>query len=183
VTRVVAGSRGGRRLVVPPGSGTRPTSDRAREALFNTLDGLLDLTGAAVLDLYAGSGALGLEALSRGAAEALFVESDRRAVQAIRANLAAFGLTATVRAVPVARAIAATPPRAYDVAFLDPPYALATADLSAVCATVAAGWLAPGGVLVVERSARDPEWAWPGEITAVKSRSYGEATLWYGRRP
>src|ERR1051326_2543069 len=92
MTRISAGSAGGRRLAVPPGRGTRPTSDRAREGVFLTLDSLLGLAGARVADLYAGSGAVGLEALSRGAASALLVESDPKAVRTIRANVQSLGL-------------------------------------------------------------------------------------------
>lgn len=183
MTRIVAGSAGGRRIAVPPGTGTRPTSDRAREALFNTLDGLVGLDGAAVLDLYAGSGALGLEALSRGATNAVFVESRRAAVATIRANLEALGFAADVRQAPVARALAGSPDRSYDVVFADPPYSLGADELRAAIDAVAARWLAAGGVAVVERSSREPDWSWPGGVEAVKSRRYGEAALWYGRRP
>src|SRR5687768_3755169 len=92
MTRIIAGSAGGRRLTVPPGRGTRPTSDRAREGIFLTLDSLYGLHGARVMDLYAGSGAIGLEALSRGAAEAMLVESDPKAVRTIKANIQSLGL-------------------------------------------------------------------------------------------
>jgi 16S rRNA (guanine966-N2)-methyltransferase len=187
VTRIVGGGAGGRRLAVPPGSGTRPTADQAREGLFNTLAALLDLSGAAVLDLYAGSGAIGLEALSRGADRALFVESDPRAARTIRANAARLDATgARVLADRVERVLAAPPaPGAgYDLVFADPPYATADAEVDRMLASLAdRGWLADGAVLVVERARRSPAPNWPTGVAAVKSRRYGEAVLWYGRRP
>jgi len=119
VTRIVAGTAGGRRLEVPP-SGTRPTSDRVREALFSALEAAVGLDGARVLDLYAGSGALGLEALSRGAASCLFVEQDRAALDALRANIAKLGARADVRAQSV---LALGPaPAPLDLILMDPPY-------------------------------------------------------------
>src|SRR5512135_696597 len=129
MTRVVAGTAGGRRLAVPRGQSTRPTSDRAREGLFSALESMLGgLAGARVLDLYAGSGAVGLEAASRGAVAVLLVESDRRALEAVRANVAALGLPGTqVRGDTVERVAAVPNPGApYDLAFLDPPYAVDT---------------------------------------------------------
>lgn len=184
MTRIVGGQARGRRLAVPP-RGTRPTSERAREALFNTLRGELDLTGARVLDLYAGSGAVGLEALSRGAKAAVFVESDRRAAAVLAGNVSTVGLAgATVHRCPASTflsAVGAAEP--FDLVFLDPPYAVSGAAIAAVLATLAEDrWLLPGGLVVVERSWRDPEPAWPSEIKAIKQRRYGEGCLWYGRR-
>ncbi|MFZ5851807.1 MAG: 16S rRNA (guanine(966)-N(2))-methyltransferase RsmD [Actinomycetota bacterium] len=185
MTRVVGGTRGGRRLVVPPGGGTRPTSDRAREGLFSTVAAVRgDLSGARVLDLYAGSGAVGLEALSRGAAHALLVEAAPRAARVARANAAALALPgAQVRAMPVARLVSGPPPGpAYDLVFLDPPYDLAGDELARVLADlVAHGWVAPGGLVVVERASRDAPPPWPPGVVADRARRYGEATLWYGR--
>ena len=187
MTRIVGGGAGGRRLAVPPGSGTRPTADQAREGLFNTLAGLLDLSGAAVLDLYAGSGAIGLEALSRGADRALFVESDPRAARTIRANAARLDVPgARVLADRVERVLAAPPiaGAAYDVVFADPPYATADDEVDRMLADlVDRGWLADGAVLIVERGRRSPAPNWPTGVAPVKSRRYGEAVLWYGRRP
>jgi 16S rRNA (guanine966-N2)-methyltransferase len=185
MTRVVAGAARGRRLAVPPGRGTRPTADRTREALFSTLESELgSLAGRRVADLYAGSGAVGIEALSRGAAHCLLVESDQRAVRTLRENVALVGLPgAQVVSGRVERMVgrAATGP-AYDLVFLDPPYELADDDLRAVlAAAVANGWLATGALVAVERATRGGEWAWPPGIRALRSRRYGEATLWYGR--
>jgi 16S rRNA (guanine966-N2)-methyltransferase len=181
VTRVVGGLARGRRLATPAGRRTRPTSDRAREGLFDTLQSLLELAGARVLDLYAGSGAVGLEALSRGASHALLVDDDPHAVRTLRANAAALGLEgAQVRAAPVERVLAAAPPVPYDLAFLDPPYAVPVEGMLAALVTY--HWLRAGAVCVVERSSRGPGPHWPPGITPVRARRYGEATLWYGLR-
>jgi len=186
VSRIVAGTLGGRRLAVPAGSGTRPTSDRVREALFSTLDSLTDLRGARFLDLYAGSGAVGLEALSRGAAEVLLVEGDPRAARVLRGNLAALAAEPAARLVAgkVATVLAAGPPGpGYDIVFADPPYAAPDAEISAVLRALAdGGWLADEAVVVLERATRSGEPGWVPSITAVRSRRYGETTLWYGRR-
>lgn len=164
---------------------TRPTSERAREALFNTLRGELDLAGARVLDLYAGSGAVGLEALSRGAQAAVFVESDRRAATVLQENIAALRLEgATVHrclAATFLSAVGAAEP--FDLVFIDPPYAVTTAAVSnLLTALVSDRWLVPDAVVVLERSWREAEPPWPNEIKAIKQRRYGEGCLWYGRR-
>jgi 16S rRNA (guanine(966)-N(2))-methyltransferase RsmD len=184
VTRIVAGELGGRRLVVPPGRGTRPTSDRVREALFSALGAMLELPGARMADLYAGSGALGFEALSRGCAHALFVESDPRAVATLRRNIAALGVGGSARLAggPVERVLAEPPAEPYDLVVADPPYAVAGEKLTAVLAALAAGWLADDAVVVLERATRSGEPAWVPGISPVRSRRYGETTLWYGRR-
>jgi 16S rRNA (guanine966-N2)-methyltransferase len=183
VTRIVAGLAGGRSLRVPAGTATRPTGDRAREGLFSTLGSLVgDLAGLRFLDLYAGSGAVGLEALSRGAGHVLFVESSPKAAKVLLANATALGLAgATVRAEPVARVLAAPAPAPYDVVFADPPYGLAADELSAALArALAGGWTAAGTVLAVERASRDAPWRWPAGIEPLRSRRYGDAMLWYG---
>jgi len=179
----VAGAAGGRRLAVPPGRNTRPTSDRTREALFSALAALTDLDGARVLDLYAGSGAVGLEALSRGAAHALLVEADPRAARVLRDNASTLSLAgAQVRADRVERLAEDTPDAPYDVVFADPPYALAADELAAVLSNLAEhGWFARDAVVVVERASRDPEWLWPKPLVPLRTRRYGEGTLWYGR--
>jgi 16S rRNA (guanine966-N2)-methyltransferase len=185
MSRIVAGVLGGRRLVTPPGRGTRPTSDRVREALFSSLETMLDLDGARVLDLYAGSGAVGLEAASRGASHVLLVESDPRAVRIARDNVATLGVGDRVRVSPakVEQVVAGRPDQAYDLVFADPPYSMPAAVIDAMLAGLAEhGWLAEGAVVVVERSSRDAPVAWVPGITAERGRRYGETTLWYGRR-
>ena len=184
MTRVIAGLAGGRRLQVPP-SGVRPTGDKARGGLFNSLGSLVDLEGAAVLDLYAGSGALGLEALSRGATTAVFVESAPRVLPVLKANVAAVGLPgARVVAGSVPTVLAGPAPQAFDVVLADPPYAVPAQEVHDVLRALVAGeWLAPGGVVVVERPSREQEWEWPTPLRALRERRYGEAVLRYGRRP
>jgi 16S rRNA (guanine966-N2)-methyltransferase len=173
--RVVAGRFGGRRLVAPPGRATRPTSDRVREALFSTL-GPID--GARVLDLFAGSGALGIEALSRGAASAVLVERDPRAATVIRANLDALGLAepdAVVFAGPARAALrsASAGGDTYDLIFLDPPYRSAPElgrELSAALEPLLAG----GGRVVAESDRRAPlELSLP----LVHERRYGDTLI------
>ncbi|MGW2596767.1 16S rRNA (guanine(966)-N(2))-methyltransferase RsmD [Streptomyces klenkii] len=185
MTRVIAGTAGGRRLAVPPGTGTRPTSDRAREGLFSTLESLLGtLHGTRVLDLYGGSGAVGLEALSRGAAHVLLVESDARAVRTIRENVRTLGLPgAEVRAGKAEQTVAGPAPAApYDVVFLDPPYAVTDEALREILLTLrTGGWLADDALVTVERSTRGGEFPWPDGFEALRARRYGEGTLWYGR--
>lgn len=184
--RIVAGSLGGRTLVVPP-KGTRPTSDRVREAIFSRLDHLGILDDARVLDLYAGSGALGLEALSRGARHVTLVDSARPAVTAARANVAALGAGSHVRVVaePVERhtaALAAGPPSPdpLDLVLLDPPYDVSDDALAGVLAGLAApGVLAADAVVVVERSARSPEPVWPDGLEAFGAKTYGETAVYY----
>ncbi|MCU1588864.1 MAG: methyltransferase [Frankiales bacterium] len=179
MTRIIAGEARGRRLQVPIGDVTRPTSDRAREGLFSSLQSLGDVDGARVLDLFAGSGALGLEALSRGAVSATFVEDDPAALNAIRDNVATVNLPGA-HVVPMKAEVflAAAPEPRYDVAFLDPPYDV---DVVPVLAALVP-WLAPDAVVAVERGTRGPELAWPDGLRAERSRRYGEATLWYGSR-
>ena len=184
MTRLIAGTAGGRRLKVPP-SGVRPTGDRAREGLFNSLGTLVDLDGAAVLDLYAGSGALGLEALSRGAAEVVFVESGPRVLPVLRANLAAVGLPGgRVVAGSVPTVVAGPAPTAFDIVLADPPYSTPVDEVVAVLESLVRGeWLAPGAVVVVERSSREEPFEWPTPLAALRERRYGEAALRYGRHP
>jgi 16S rRNA (guanine966-N2)-methyltransferase len=184
MTRVIAGEAGGRRLAVPPGTTTRPTSDRGREGLFaSLLSELGTFDGRRVLDLYAGSGALGLEALSRGAGRVLLVESDARAATVIKANVAAVGMPgATVAVDRVERLLSRAPAAAggYDVVLADPPYALAEAALIRVLTLLEGGWLADGALVVIERATRSGPLDWPPGYVPSKSRRYGEATFWYG---
>jgi 16S rRNA (guanine966-N2)-methyltransferase len=184
VTRVIAGAAGGRRLATTVGRTTRPTSDRTREGLFATVTAVLGrLDGAAVLDLYAGSGAVGLEALSRGASDVLLVESDGKAARAIQQNIAAVGLPgARLVTDKVERVVGRRPdgpPR--DFVFADPPYAVSDGELSRVLvALLANGWLVPGALIALERSTRSGPPTWPPGYVPDRSRRYGEATLWYG---
>jgi len=184
VTRIVGGVAKGRRLAVPA-RGTRPTSDRAREALFNSLGGLLDVQGARVLDLFAGSGAVGLEALSRGAAAVTFVESDRGACEVLRHNIETVGLPGTDlhRRQAATFLVAGGADEPFDLVFADPPYAFGEQPLGVLLGILAEPpWLSSDAVVVVERSARGPEPQWPEGIEAVKQKRYGEGVLWYGRR-
>jgi 16S rRNA (guanine966-N2)-methyltransferase len=177
----VAGSAGGRRLAVPQ-KGTRPTSDRVREALFSAVQSAFDLDGARVLDLYAGTGALGLEALSRGAASAVFVESAPGALAVLRKNLATVGLPGVVRPGKVATVLAAGSPEPYDLVLADPPYA--AEDLGhELSLLVSGGWLAPGALVIVERSRRAADLAWPEPLSPMKVRHYGETSLHWARLP
>jgi 16S rRNA (guanine966-N2)-methyltransferase len=184
VTRIVGGVAKGRRLSVP-NRGTRPTSERAREALFNSLRAHLDIEGAHVLDLFAGTGAVGLEALSRGAAEVVLVDSDRAAGEVVRRNIDAVALPgATLVRRPAASHLAgAAPQRPFDLVFADPPYAYGDEQLTDLLAALAApGWLADDAMVVVERAARSAGPRWPAGIALVTQRRYGEGQLWYGRR-
>jgi 16S rRNA (guanine966-N2)-methyltransferase len=222
VARVIAGEAGGRRLAVPDGRATRPTSDRAREGLFGTVASIVGpLTGTRMLDLYAGSGAVGLEALSRGAEHVLLVESGARATAVIRQNIEVIGLPgATLIADRVERVLARGPeqtPRVrdqaapgpeqtpapdgdrpegaqdfrerpgsgrFDVAFADPPYAMADAEISRVLSLLAdEGWLAPEALVIVERATRSGPVRWPDGFVPDRARKYGEATFWYGLAP
>lgn len=183
--RVIAGAAGGRRLSVPPGNGTRPTSDRAREGLFSSWEARLgSWEGVRLLDLYGGSGAVALEALSRGAAGALIVEADARAVRTIRENLSTLGLRgAEVRHGKVRQLLAGPAPTSpFDVAFLDPPYAVTNDDLREILVTLREeGWLSAAALITVERGTRDGEFPWPVGYEGLRSRRYGEGTFWYGR--
>lgn len=183
MTRIIGGSAGGRRLKTPPGEGTRPTSDRVREALFSALESQLgSLGGRTFLDLYAGSGAVALEALSRGAQAATAVESDRRVARLISANAAELGMQVTVIARPVEKVAAETAPEAFDVVFADPPYRLGEDELASTLADLdARGWVAPGSLVIVERSARSPQPGWPAGWETLRERRYGETVLWYVR--
>ncbi len=194
MTRIVGGAAGGRRLRVPP-AGTRPTSDRVREAVFSTLTARLgSWAGLHVLDGYAGSGALGLEAASRGSAHVLLVERDRRAAVVCHANAALFAPAVhPAPRVDVAvvtadiRRLSAEPPQPpaqppYGLVLLDPPYLVPAAEVRAVLDGLQRNdWLTADAMVVVERSARDPEPVWPTEFESLDVRRYGETAVWYGR--
>ncbi|HEX3004087.1 MAG TPA: 16S rRNA (guanine(966)-N(2))-methyltransferase RsmD [Angustibacter sp.] len=184
MTRIIAGSAGGRRLQVPAGRDTRPTSDRVREALFSRLDHEGWLDGARVLDLYAGSGALGLEAASRGAAEVVLVESGRVAAATIRRNVAALGLPgARVAEAKVERWLDRPADVVFDVVLADPPYPVTDDAVDTVLRVlVEHGWLADQALVVVERASRSRAPHWPAPLEAVADRAYGETRLWFAER-
>ena len=183
MTRIIGGTAGGRRLQTQRGPLTRPTSDRVREALFSTIESWCgSLSGLRFLDLYAGSGAVGLEAWSRGAGVVTLVEQDRRASGLIRDNARSLGFrTAAVVNASVATTLRRTPAAPYDLAFLDPPYRLASDavedDLQALHDF---HWLVPGALVAVERSARTAAPHFPEGFEEVRERRYGETSLWYG---
>lgn len=155
-----------------------------REALFNVLSARMELNGISVLDLYAGSGALGLEALSRGASSALFVESDRGAAEAVAANIAALGLAgATLRRAPVSSVLAGGAESPVDLVLADPPYDAAAAEIDTVLLLlVSGGWAGPGTVVIVERAASSPAVSWPDGFTPWPSRRYGDTRLQLAER-
>lgn len=169
---------------VPPGTNTRPTSDRVREALFSSVESAMgSLDGRRVLDLFAGSGALGLEAVSRGAGSAVMIEKDARAAATIRANVAELGI-AGVRVVhnSVERVLAGSVPGdPFDLVLADPPYDLASSRLVDLLKLLAAGWLGADALVVVERDRRSESLTWPTGIESLRERRYGETMLWYGR--
>ncbi|WP_136709436.1 16S rRNA (guanine(966)-N(2))-methyltransferase RsmD [Agromyces sp. H66] len=185
MTRIIAGAAGSLTLAVPR-SGTRPTSDRVREAIFSALEARDAIEGAAVLDLYAGSGALGLEAASRGAAEAVLVERAKGAADVCRRNADAVGRA--LRGSPTRVRVVARPVASYlesavgdfDLVFIDPPYESGERALAHDLALLAP-LLARDAVVVVERSSRSPEPAWPEGIVPERRRDYGETTLWWAR--
>jgi 16S rRNA (guanine966-N2)-methyltransferase len=183
MTRIIGGSAGGRRITAPSGQQTRPTTDRVREALFSSIEAWCgSLQGLRFLDLYAGSGAVGLEAWSRGAGVVTLVESDRRTARLIGDNARVLGFAkADVVGGSVAATLARPPSAPYDVAFLDPPYPLEEDQLARdLLGLDEQGWLVPGAMVVLERSSRSPEPGWPPGIAGERSKRYGETTLWYG---
>lgn len=187
MSRIIAGSRGGRRITMPPGDRTRPTTDRVREALFSALAAWAGtasappeeaLAGLAFADLYAGSGAVGLEAASRGAGPVLLVEGNARTARLTGRNAAALGLDVRVHPGRVETLVRTPRSQVFDVAFLDPPYELAADAVNAVLTGLAGqGWLAEDGLVVVERSRRGADLAWPAAVGQTWTRSYGETVL------
>lgn len=185
MTRIIGGIAGGRRIETPKGSATRPTSDRVREALFSAVESRFgSLHGLAVLDLYAGSGAIALEAASRGAERVTAVESDWATADVIERNAAATDLKVTVAQQKVDRFLAGPESRRVDLVFLDPPYPLTELDLARdLQSLVDDGWLEQDALVVVERSSRSPEPVWPAGLEPLKGKrrqkKYGETTLWF----
>jgi len=184
MSRIIAGSRKGHRLVIPTGDATRPTSDRVREAAFGVLASELGragdpsamLAGLAFLDLFAGSGAVALEAASRGAARVVAVEHDRRAAEVIRRNVSVTGLPVKVVAAKVERYLAGESV-GFDVCWLDPPYKLSNQAVGGILERLAQAWLTPRAVVVVERASRGETFEWPARLGDRWERRYGETTL------
>lgn len=187
MSRIIAGSARGRRLRTPPGESTRPTADRVREALYSALESQLGgLEGTRVLDLYAGSGAVGLEAASRGAAGVVLVEQAHAVAGIIRANVSMLGFAGVEVVVAPALRYAEGAPRPgaepFDVVFADPPYDVSTAEVGSVLdGLVRTGRLTPDAVVVVERARRGEAWTWPDGLVGVRDKRYGDTMLWYGR--
>lgn len=185
VTRIISGAAGSLRLEVPK-AGTRPTSDRVREAIFSTLDSWDLVRDSRVLDLYAGSGALGLEAASRGASSVVLVEKHPQAAQVAQRNArtVAAAFRGDAPEIEVARQSVqsylegADPLRPFDVALLDPPYDLGEVELAA-CLAALTRLLAGGAAVMVERSSRSPEPVWPEGLERIREKRYGETALWW----
>lgn len=181
--RIIAGAARGRRLAVPP-SGVRPTTDRVRESLFSTLTSIIDdWADLAVLDLFAGSGSLGLEALSRGARSVCLVERDRRTAEILERNIAAVGLPgATLLRRDAAHLAASALVEEAGLVFADPPYDVPAPDVASLLSALrGAGWIRHDALVVVERPSRDRRSPWPDGWAEVRCREYGETALWYGR--
>ncbi|SDH15492.1 16S rRNA (guanine(966)-N(2))-methyltransferase RsmD [Microbacterium pygmaeum] len=184
MTRIISGRAGSIPLEVPD-AGTRPTSDRVRESLFGALESVEALRGAVVLDLYAGSGALGLEAVSRGAASADLVERSPRAAAVVERNAARVGRSVgRDRAIRVHRAAVAAylggPRGPFDLVFVDPPYDIGEAELSETLRLLTAS-LRSDALVVIERASRSPEPALPAELEHLRNKRYGDTTLWWAR--
>lgn len=170
-----------------PKHGTRPTSDRVREALFSAIEARDAVDGARVLDLYAGSGALGLEAVSRGAASLVLVERNGGAVRVARANAMSVAKPLGAHAVDISvvasgvSSFLASAHGTFDLVFSDPPYEISDAEVAADLEALVP-LLAPGALVVVERSSRSPEPGWPDALRPDKPKKYGETTVWFATR-
>ncbi len=192
MARIIGGRFRGHPLNAPTGTATRPTSDRVREAVFSTIVSWLGrgdrhsdeaLRGLAFLDLYAGTGAMGLEAASRGCEAVRLVEKDARVASFALQNAKRLGARVTVTRASVGQVVGAPADQPYDVVWLDPPYALGNDELLAVTRDLLDhGWLAPSGLLVVERSSRDPAPDLAPILPDVWQRRYGETTIYYATR-
>lgn len=181
MSRIIAGTAGGLRLVSVPGESTRPTTDRVKESLFSKLESYDVVQGARVLDAYAGSGALGCEALSRGAASVEFVEKYPKACEITRRNVAATskiatGITRVTKG--SAQSYVAVHSGPWDLVFLDPPYAFTQEQVLDILRVIAPN-LAEGAIVVVERSSRDSEPAWNSQLHRFAMKKYGETVLYY----
>ncbi|MHB1008932.1 MAG: RsmD family RNA methyltransferase [Propionibacteriaceae bacterium] len=192
MSRVIGGRFRGQRLAAPPGDRTRPTSDRVREAVFSSLVSWLGtgdlpgdeaLAGVGFLDLYGGSGGVAIEAASRGAAPVRLVERDAKVAAVARRNAGHVSAAVQVTTAPVAAFLSGSADVPYDIVWLDPPYAVGDEELSAaVTSVVEHGWLAPDGLVVVERSSRTPDPVLPPRLDDVWYRRYGETTIHYATR-
>lgn len=186
MTRIISGRAGSLNLAVPA-TGTRPTSDRVREAVFSALDARIDFSGLRVLDLYAGSGALGLEAISRGASQATLVEKNKKAAEICRQNaslvlrnLAGNQVSIEVKTQSVKSFLESLSSESpvWDLVFLDPPYDLTEAELSEALAALD-GHLAEDAIVVVERSSSSLEPSWPNHLEPERSKRYGDTLVWW----
>lgn len=184
MTRIVGGLWGGRRVATPVGELTRPTSEKVRAALASSLFATGGLVGARVLDLYAGSGALGLELVSRGASSAVFVERDRAALAALRTNVDALGAAGLTVVPGDVRSGAAGGHGPFDVVVADPPYDVGNEQVLAVFTGLhSVGALAAHADLIIERGRRSGEPTWPPPLAGIRTRRYGDTLLCYGRAP
>jgi 16S rRNA (guanine966-N2)-methyltransferase len=190
VSRIIAGSRGGQRIAMPTGDRARPTTDRVREALFSAIAAWAgtaatpveeSLDGLAFCDLYAGSGAVGLEAASRGASRVLLVEREPRTAQLSKRNAEALGLAVEIVVSPVEQILRKSPAQPFDVVFADPPYELDSPTVSAqIERLVSNAWVGYGSLIILERSRRSPQLVWPDAAAKRWTRAYGETILAFG---
>ncbi|ALE06443.1 methyltransferase [Arthrobacter sp. ERGS1:01] len=186
MSRIVAGAAGGMPLTSVPGDGTRPTTDRVKEALFSRLESMNMLSDVRVLDLYAGSGSLGVESASRGAKSVELVEFNEKAAAVCQRNAEMVNKVVGGKVVSVQRSrvesflarVAEAGVDQWDLVFMDPPYPLTEVELSLVLELIGPR-LSPYGVVVVERSARTPEPAWPASLQLFADKKYGETRLWF----
>jgi 16S rRNA (guanine966-N2)-methyltransferase len=178
MTRIIAGTARGRRIIVPDGD-TRPTSDRAREGIFSTIESLIgSLANKRVLDLFAGSGALGLEARSRGAIDVTLVDNSEKAIKACKNNIATLGFDGVVAVKMSADHFLRSGADNFDVILADPPYATSNSEIEELVA-LALARLAPLAVIGVERSTRTAAFSWPEGLQGLRERVYGEACIYY----
>lgn len=192
MSRVIAGRLSGRRIRVPAGDATRPTTDRVREAFFSSLVSLFgrgdrpgdeSLDGISLLDLYAGSGAVALEAASRGAGPVRCVESDGRTAALIRRNAVDLSVPLEVIRAPVAKVVAEPADHGFDVVWLDPPYDVPTGEVERVVTSVVEqGWLDEDGLVVVERASRSAAPSFGSFLTQTWVRRYGETSLYFAQQ-
>lgn len=185
MTKVIAGELRGRNLKVPE-NGTRPTAQRVREAVFSTLTSLDAIAEVSVLDLYAGSGALGIEAISRGASQCLFVENNQSAYLVINKNIEELKVNAQVVDAKVETILAGIPATKFympaQLVFLDPPYEMGKEKIAQVLTSgLAHSWFSDDAIVVVETSKRNGDFVWPDGFESIREKSYGDTSVWYGQ--